>query len=251
MTYKKFKAYKYFLGNLGESEAINYSIGTPMCMLNVSSLGSISANKTDLKLKWVEKQYRDIRPGGFYAPADCRARHKVAILVPYRNRATNLAIFLNHMHRFLMKQLLEYRIFVIEQFGTESFNKGSLFNVGFLESQRFGTWRCYVFHDVDLLPLDERIFYSCPRKPTHMSSAVETFKYELPYPQLFGGVTSMTSDQFKAVNGYSNRYTGWGGEDDDMFIRIQASKFPVLRYNKTIGKYAALPHERNNKNRKK
>ena len=29
----------------------------------------------------------------------------------------------------------------------------------------------------------------------------------------------MNKEQFYAVNGYSNRYFGWGGEDDDMFNR--------------------------------
>lgn len=30
----------------------------------------------------------------------------------------------------------------------------------------------------------------------------------------------MTVQQFKKVNGYSNSYWGWGGEDDDMSNRL-------------------------------
>lgn len=29
----------------------------------------------------------------------------------------------------------------------------------------------------------------------------------------------MTKDQFLQVNGFSNTYWGWGGEDDDLRIR--------------------------------
>ena len=43
--------------------------------------------------------------------------------------------------------------------------------------------------------------------------------FRLPYIKIFGGVAAMTKEQFYAVNGYSNRYFGWGGEDDDMFNR--------------------------------
>ena len=41
----------------------------------------------------------------------------------------------------------------------------------------------------------------------------------LPYKTYVGGVLAMTSAHFMAVNGYSNLYFGWGGEDDDMSRR--------------------------------
>lgn len=43
--------------------------------------------------------------------------------------------------------------------------------------------------------------------------------YRLPYAAIFGGVSAMTKDQILFVNGFSNKFSGWGGEDDDMFNR--------------------------------
>lgn len=71
---------------------------------------------------------------------------------------------------------------------------------------------CVVFHDVDLLPEDDRNIYSCSNQPKHMSVAVDKFNYILPYHGLVGGVLAITVNQFKLVNGYSNCYWGWGAE---------------------------------------
>jgi len=43
--------------------------------------------------------------------------------------------------------------------------------------------------------------------------------FSLPYNTIFGGVTAMTKNQFITLNGFSNKFFGWGGEDDDMFNR--------------------------------
>ena len=45
------------------------------------------------------------------------------------------------------------------------------------------------------------------------------FSCRLPYDAIFGGVTALRKEHFKMVNGYSNIFFGWGGEDDDMSSR--------------------------------
>ena len=41
----------------------------------------------------------------------------------------------------------------------------------------------------------------------------------LPYPDIFGGAGSFTRKHFELINGFSNEFWGWGGEDDDLFER--------------------------------
>jgi hypothetical protein len=62
-----------------------------------------------------ERFLEGLDAGGHWAPSSCRPREKVAIVVPYRNRAKHLSVFLPYMHSFLQHQNLEYQIFVIEQ----------------------------------------------------------------------------------------------------------------------------------------
>lgn len=36
--------------------------------------------------------------------------------------------------------------------------------------------------------------------------------YRLPYTDIFGGITALTVEQFRKLNGYSNDFWGWGGK---------------------------------------
>jgi len=61
--------------------------------------------------------YPHLELGGSYRPEECRAKHRVAIIVPYRDRKEHLHIFLNNMHRILIRQQIDYTIFIVEQEG--------------------------------------------------------------------------------------------------------------------------------------
>ncbi|KAG6447659.1 hypothetical protein O3G_MSEX005107 [Manduca sexta] len=204
----------------------------------------------NVKKRRTKDMLTEVQTGGYYYPKDCRSRHKVAILVPYRNRQRNLEIFMYHMHPFLIKQQLEYRIFVIEQDGNERFNRGRLLNIGFTEMMRYNDFRCVVLHDVDFLPLSDKILYTCPIFPRHMLGLVVE-KADLTYNQyhvLFGGVTALSVQHYKQINGFSNLYWGWGGEDNDMYWRILFARMPMIRYHRSVAHYKSLPHEEQPKN---
>lgn len=62
----------------------------------------------------IEDNYPMLQNGGRYQPPDCEARHRVALIIPFRDRDIHLKIFLNNIHSFLMRQQLDYGIFVID-----------------------------------------------------------------------------------------------------------------------------------------
>lgn len=180
--------------------------------------------------------------GALWSPTECAARHRVALVVPYRDRRLHLLLLLRHLHPILRRQLLSYRIYVVEQYGNDTFNKGVLMNAGVREAFRDADYHCFVFHDVDLIPEDDRNMYSCPPSPRHMSVAIDKFNYTLPYQMLVGGVFAIKREHFLKVNGFSNLYWGWGGEDDDMAYRIKHKNLKIIRPPASVARYTMIKH---------
>ena len=63
---------------------------------------------------------------------------------------------MRNLHPFLTKQNVYYGVYVVEPVANLTFNKGLSMNVGFIEATKEDEWDCYIFHDVDLLPEDDR-----------------------------------------------------------------------------------------------
>lgn len=184
---------------------------------------------------------------GTYYPKHCRPSFSVAILVTYRNRQKQLDVFAPYMHDFLRKQNIHYKLYVIEQQDDSPFNKGLLYNIGAriaIEDK----YPCLILHDVDLLPLDEANIYACMSAPRHMSASIDKFRFVLPYYQLVGGVLAIRSDQYVNVDGFSNQYLGWGGEDDDFANRLLRHQLHVLRLPREMATYTMLTHRQEPRN---
>ena len=90
------------------------------------------------------------------------------------------------MHPFLMKQNLDYGIYIVEPLKELTFNRALLMNIGYLESLKMTNekWDCFMFHDVDLIPEDERNIYSCPQTPRHVYFII-LFKQNCFKPVIF------------------------------------------------------------------
>ncbi|BES87522.1 Galactosyl_T_2 [Nesidiocoris tenuis] len=183
---------------------------------------------------------------GIWSPTTCTSLHSVALVIPYRGRINQLTLLLEYLPTVLKRQQINYSIFVVEQEGNDSFNKGIIMNAGFLtalQTPAHGvTYHCLIFHDVDLLPEDDRNMYTCPPRPRHLSVAVDEFAYELPYHELAGGVFAIRTEHFLKVNGYSNLYWGWGAEDDDMGLRVEEVFGSIQRPPSQVGRYFSVPH---------
>ena len=150
------------------------SISSKVCPMIPPGLhGAVKVETTDIPpMEKIEAMYDFLSSGGRFKPKQCAARHRVAIIVPYRDREEHLRTFLLHMHSFLPRQQLDYGIFIVEQHGNEPFNRAMLMNVGAAEALKSYDFQCFIFHDVDLLPEDDRNLYSCPVQPRHMSVAI-------------------------------------------------------------------------------
>ncbi|XP_072315722.1 beta-1,4-galactosyltransferase 1 [Eucyclogobius newberryi] len=199
-------------------------------------------------LEQVKKDNPRITSGGRFKPPDCVALQKVAIIIPFRNRDEHLKYWLYYLHPFLQRQQLDYGIYVINQDGEATFNRAKLLNIGYMEALKDYDYQCFVFSDVDLIPMDDRNTYTCFSQPRHLSVSMDKFGFRLPYNQYFGGVSSMSKEQYLKINGFPNNYWGWGGEDDDIFNRLASKGMSISRPSGEIGKCRMIRHKRDQKN---
>ncbi|MGH0155903.1 UNVERIFIED_CONTAM: hypothetical protein FKN15_030115 [Acipenser sinensis] len=151
--------------------------------------------------------------------------HKLALLIPFRERFEELMVFVPYMHSFLNKLKVRHKIFVINQVDHYRFNRASLINAGFLES---GNDTDYIaMHDVDLLPLNEDLDYGFPDQgPFHIASPELHPLYH--YKTYVGGILLLTKQHYQMCNGMSNRFWGWGREDDEFYRRLKAAGLQVI-----------------------
>eukprot|EP00048_Salpingoeca_helianthica_P017734 m.238791 g.238791 ORF g.238791 m.238791 type:complete len:335 (+) comp22030_c0_seq1:68-1072(+) len=181
-------------------------------------------------------------------------KHRLAVIVPYRDgctaesqgggRAKNLEEFVPYMIQFLKKQHIDFEIFVVEQVHKGLFNKGFLFNAGFLLAEK--NFDYVALHDVDQLPEVDENSYGYPEGnvPWHLCVATSGNQYKPASNNMVGGVLLMKREHFQAINGFSNSYWSWGQEDDDVFNRIRGILGGVKRPSAALGRYRSLDHPR-------
>ena len=117
-----------------------------------------------------------------------------------------------------------YLYFQVDEY---RFNRASLLNTGFQETKVFGC-DYIALHDVDLIPVNPKLSYAYPvNGPYHLAAPGLHPKYD--YSSFIGGILLITREQFELLNGMSNRYWGWGLEDDEFGFRIKEAKLKVQR----------------------
>jgi N-terminal region of glycosyl transferase group 7/N-terminal domain of galactosyltransferase len=163
---------------------------------------------------------------------DPRYSKRLAIVVPYRDRAEHLAKFVPHMITYFARDKLDRQIAVtiniVEQYGHAPFSRGRLANCGFLLTEKEADYVC--IHDVDYLPMwaDYSWSKNLARLIWHGLSLKED------HYSFFGAVTLLD----KAV--FPNCYRGWGPEDRELGFRCRAQGFDIERRD---GTYIPLRHK--------
>uniref|UniRef100_A0A915HUY8 Beta-1,4-N-acetylgalactosaminyltransferase n=1 Tax=Romanomermis culicivorax TaxID=13658 RepID=A0A915HUY8_ROMCU len=216
----------YIRTNSQRGAARRYSNGSSyMGQLPVPMLLSVADVDYALVLNEMEKKHSDVDLGGHWSPKFCRPRRRLAIIVPYRNRAKHLVVLLNELHDILKRQLSEYRVFVAEQYKNLTYNKALLMNYAFtVINEAYPSFDCFIFHDVDLLPEDDTNLYECGHNPKHMSPSVDTLHYRL----------EQSASHEKS------------GEDDDIYIRVISEGYQVERPPFHKGRYRMSSHVKRN-----
>ncbi|CAB9505606.1 Beta-1,4-galactosyltransferase 3 [Seminavis robusta] len=180
-----------------------------------------------------------------------------AIMIPYRDRKFHLEQFIEHMGPYLKRNFPHdsFELWIIEQDDAFLFNRAWLGNVGVtsikyqnklykyqkLQQQQHSGGpitvppppTCIILHDVDLIPTVDGVPYTNCSRPMQLGSELAHFNNSIPYPLYTGGVgPSMLLDHWIKINGMSNDFFGWGGEDDELWHRLRLTgllKKPVKR----------------------
>ena len=150
---------------------------------------------------------------------------KLGVIVPYRNREEHLEEFKKKISKHLNKQGIPFELIIVHQDDAKLFNRGMLLNIGFTYAEKCGC-NYVVFHDVDMLPL--HVDYSYSDIPIHLPYEVYVEdgirkKLRDDFDEYFGGVTLFSNDIFRKINGFSNKYWGWGYEDTDLLLRCKTA----------------------------
>jgi xylosylprotein 4-beta-galactosyltransferase len=161
-----------------------------------------------------------------YDTDDDYKKHKLAIVVPFRDRFDELLYFVPSISKYLSKKAIDFKIYIINQADNYRFNRASLINVGFLFSQKECDYMA--MHDVDLIPLNTDLDYGYPRDgPYHVSAPDLHPKYH--YKEFIGGILIVNKKNYIKVNGMSNRFFGWGREDDEFYMRLKEADMNIYR----------------------
>lgn len=169
---------------------------------------------------------------------------KLGIIVPYRDRGVHFNIFVQNIKKYLSNFEYPYELIFVEQSDKKPFNRGKLLNIGVKKAIDLNC--TYVaLHDIDMIPIN--VDYSPVQRPTHLATkfiSSEKIERRIIYEEYFGGVVLFPISHYLHVNGYSNKYWGWGYEDDDLlfrckenFIDFNTKKIPSKAVSSTALKF--------------
>jgi N-terminal domain of galactosyltransferase/N-terminal region of glycosyl transferase group 7 len=114
----------------------------------------------------------------------------------------------------------ELHVCICQQADKKVWNKGLLYNAGY--NIMSAGYDYVILHDIDFLPVVGKVDYSSTDAPCMIAGEASQFGYRLMFPTFFGGVVTCSKEHYELVNGFSNQFKGYGGEDcnfRDSFIQ--------------------------------
>jgi hypothetical protein len=166
-----------------------------------------------------------------------RYNKKLSIIIPFRKREEHLKAFIPHIIKYFNHDKLDrhitYSLHIVEQQRAGPFNRGKLLNCGF-DISRDNDYFC--FHDIDYLPIWADYSY-CPN-PARLIWHGLVLKED--YNHFFGAVILFNKVDFLKVNGFSNKYWGWGHEDLELKCRCDLNQLIITKRD---GSFISLVHK--------
>jgi hypothetical protein len=149
-------------------------------------------------------------------------KNELVIILPVRDREDNIKDYLENMIPIFNYQNIDYKIFIIEQSERKKFNKGKINNIGFIEAIKDNeNYNRFLFNDIDNYPLKRKII--------NYNTNIKGIHHLFGNPKWLGGFFMTDKKTFEKINGYSNNFWGWGGEDNDLQNRIKIKKIKIDR----------------------
>jgi hypothetical protein len=144
---------------------------------------------------------------------------KGLVIIPYRGFSSNHP---NKYHKMMNDRILINKcksvgldVLVVEQSEQseteKKFNRGLLLNIGVASVQKHD-YNYYIMHDIDIIPDDTLIktYLKYPINPIHYGVRGQRYSND---PDFIGGCIGVSKSDYLSVNGNSNLFWGWGGED--------------------------------------
>tara|TARA_B100001989_G_scaffold253119_1_gene238180 strand:- start:901 stop:2268 length:1368 start_codon:yes stop_codon:yes gene_type:complete len=237
---------------LNNSNSLLYRINTTNKTYKVINLVNLNEteihyNSSSKKNKDYEINIQDIVENVDKNISAVKKEKIIVIIVIERNRTLEFDI----LHSLIKNKIncgSSYKIVHVEQSKNCLFNRGLLANVGFVKA--YETWKDIeriVIHDTDMFPESTMCYNKPYHAPViHYATRVSQFGYKLPYKSYFGGVIGFIPSVYKIINGFSNSFWGWGGEDDDIYNRVVNTGFNIV--SSASGRFLSICHERDTSN---
>ena len=148
-------------------------------------------------------------------------KYKNLILVPYRNRPEQLKKFIKNSYKIINDNLPNTLFVIVEQEQGKDFNRGKLLNIGFKEYSK--NTEFVITHDIDIVPKKNTV------KELYAQNKHKVLGIFTSSSNTLGGIVKLKTHIFRKINGFPNKYWGWGVEDKALQNRVEYYKIYIKK----------------------